>query len=171
MSEQIFLECSCYSEGIKFDYSKEENTLEISIYQRGLTPRTRSWKEKLRWIWQIITKDNVYGDEIILEKNNIDKLTQFVNENIANNTIFINEKTPNKILKKGTLYKLQNEDFAFRYLGERYNIIDNKIYHRFKHHQLKEIFITDESLIEREADSEEVRIYDLLKQEANRFAK
>lgn len=170
MSKEIFLECDCYSEGIKFKYDND-GMLNISLYQRGFTPRTRSWKEKLRWIWQIIRKDVPYDDEIILSKEKINLLAQFVNDILPNKSQFVNEILPNKDLKKGTLYKLRNEDFAFRYLGEQYNMIDNQIYHRFKHHQVKEIFILDESLIEREANPEEIRIYNLLKQKVNKFAK
>jgi hypothetical protein len=151
MNKEIFLECDCYSEGIRFNYD-EDGMLNISLYQRGFAPRTRSWKEKLRWIWQIIRKDVPYDDEIILSKEKINLLAQFVNDIL-----------PNKALKKGTLYKLRNEDFAFRYLGEQYNMIENQIYHRFKHHQVKEVFILNESLIEREANPEEIRIYNLLK--------
>lgn len=168
MNKEIFLECSCYSEGIKFDYNKEENTLEISIYQRGLTPRTRSWKEKLRWIWQIITKDNVYGDEIMLEKNNINRLVEFVNENIANNTIFVNEKMPNKELKVGGLYILKNEALPFRYV--RYSDQDEDVFY-FKHHKLKTIAVVDLRDILREANQDEIYLYDMLKEKMDALAK
>lgn len=168
MNKEIFLECSCYSEGIKFDYNKEENTLEISIYQRGLTPRTRSWKEKLRWIWQIITKDNVYGDEVMLEKNNINRLVEFVNENFSNNTIFANQKTPNKELRVGKLYILKNESLPFRYV--RYSNQDEDVFY-FKHHQLKTIAVVDLKDILREANEDEIHLYNTLKEKMDALAK
>jgi len=168
MNKEIFLECSCYSEGIKFDYNKEENTLEISIYQRGLTPRTRSWKEKLRWIWQIITKDNVYGDEVMLEKNNIHRLVEFVNENLSNNTIFANEKMPNKELRVGGLYILKDETLPFRYV--RYSDQDQDVFY-FKHHQLKTIAVVDLKDILREANQDEINLYNSLKEKMNDLAK
>jgi hypothetical protein len=73
MSEQLFLECDCYSEGIKFNYD-EDGLLYISIYQRGFKPRTKTWREKLRWIWQIIIKDVPYDDEVVISKNKIQQL-------------------------------------------------------------------------------------------------
>lgn len=169
MNKEIFLECDCYSEGIKFNYDND-GFLNISLYQRGFKPRTRSWKEKLRWIWQIIKKDVPYDDEVMLSKDKVEILVQFMNEILPNNNAFVNEKTPNKSLKKGTLYKIDGEDFAFRYLGEEYSVIDNEIYHKFKHHQLKEIFLKDDSRIQREANNQEIKIYNLLKEEVNKIA-
>lgn len=163
----IFLECSCYSEGVKFDYNKEENTLEISIYQKGLTPRTKSLKEKLRWIWQIITKNTIYGDEVILDQKNINKLAEFVNENFANNAIFANEKTPNNELKVGTLYILKGESLPFRYI--KYSNQSDNI-HYFKHHQLKTLTFKNTNSIIREANQQEINLYNSLKQEMNNLA-
>lgn len=168
MSKEIFLECSCYSEGIKFDYNKEDNTLEISIYQRGLTPRTKSWKEKLRWIWQIITKDTIYGDEIMLEQKNINRLTEFVNQNFSNNSIFANEKTPNKELKVGGLYIVKGESLPFRYI--KYSNQDKNVFY-FKHHQLKTIIVADLKDVIREANEDEIYLYNMLKEKMNDVAK
>lgn len=167
MNKEIFLECSCYSEGIKFDYNKEENTLEISIYQRGLTPRARSWKEKLRWIWQIITKHNVYGDEIMLEQKNINRLVEFVNEISPNNIQFVNEKIPNKDLKVGGLYILKDESLPFRYI--RYSDQENDVYY-FKHHQLKTLVFCDTNSVIREANQQEINLYNSLKEKMNALA-
>ena len=68
MSKELFLECDCYSEGIKFNYD-QDGLLNISLYQRGFKPRTKTWREKLRWIYQIIIKDVPYDDEVIISKS------------------------------------------------------------------------------------------------------
>lgn len=174
MNKEIFLECACYSEGIRFNYD-QDGMLNISLYQRGFTPRTRSWKEKLRWIWQIIIKDVPYDDELIISKDKIKQLSQFVNEILPNNTQFVNENRPNNIeLKRGTLYKMQGEDMPFRYV-EYNSLVNTKndgLYH-FKYHQLKNITLSKPNLdkVEREATSEEVRIYNLTKKEADKLWK
>jgi hypothetical protein len=172
MSKQLFIECDCYSEGIKLNY--EDGLLYISLYQKGFKPRTKSIKEKLRWIWQIIIKDVPYDDELIISKDKIKKLSQFVNEISPNNTQFANENRPNIELKRGTLYKMQGEDMPFRYV-EYTRLVNTKndgLYH-FKYHQLKNITLSKTNLdrVEREATSEEVRIYNLTKKEADRLWK
>jgi hypothetical protein len=173
MSKQLFLECDCYSEGIKFNYD-EDGLLYISLYQRGFKPRTKTWREKLRWIWQIITKDVPYDDEVIISKNKIQQLAIFANEISPNNAVFANENLPNIELKRGTLYKIQGEDMPFRYV-EYTKLVNTKndgLYH-FKYHQLKTHTFSKRNLnrVEREATSEEIRIYNLTKKEADRIWK
>ena len=173
MSKQLFIECDCYSEGIKFNYD-EDGLLYISLYQRGFKPRTKTIKEKLRWIWQIIIKDVPYDDEVIISKDKIKQLSQFVNEILPNNTQFVNENRPNIELKRGTLYKMQGEDMPFRYV-EYSSLVNTKsdgLYH-FKYHQLKSVTLSKSNLnrVEREATSEEIRIYNLTKKEADRLWK
>ena len=173
MSKQLFLECDCYSEGIKFNYD-EDGLLYISIYQRGFKPRTKTWREKLRWIWQIITKDVPYDDEVVISKNKIQQLAVFANEISPNKDVFANENLPNIELKRGTLYKIQGEDMPFRYV-EYTKLVNTKndgLYH-FKYHQLKTHTFSKTNLnrVEREATSEEIRIYNLTKKEADRIWK
>ena len=173
MSKQLFIECDCYSEGIKFNYD-EDGLLYISLYQRGFKPRTKTIKEKLRWIWQIIIKDVPYDDEVIISKDKIKQLSQFVNEILPNNTQFVNENRPNIELKRGTLYKMQGEDMPFRYV-EYSSLVNTKsdgLYH-FKYHQLKSVTLSKSNLnrVEREATSEEIRIYNLTKKEADKLWK
>ena len=165
MSKELFLECDCYSEGIKFNYD-QDGLLNISLFQRGFKPRTKTWREKLRWIYQIIIKDVPYDDEVIISKNKIKQLTQFMNEIFVNNTQFANQNQPNIELKRGTLYKIRGEDIPFRYVeySSLINTKSDKLYH-FKCHQIKTHTFSKTNLnkIEREANPEEIRIYNLLK--------
>lgn len=73
-------------------------------------------------------------------------------------------------LKLGTLYKIQGEELPFRYI--QYSHLKNanqKTFH-FKHHQLKEYVFNDLTKIEREANPEEIRIYNLIKEHVNEIA-
>ncbi|NBW11401.1 MAG: hypothetical protein EBR82_25545 [Caulobacteraceae bacterium] len=173
MSKELFIECDCYSEGVKFNYDKD-GLLYISIYQKGFKPRTKTWREKLRWIWQIITKDVPYDDEVVLSKNKIQQLAVFANEISPNKSIFANENRSNIELKRGTLYKLQGEDMPFRYIeySKFINTENDGLYH-FKYHQLKTYTLSKQNLnkVEREATSEEIRMYNLTKKEADKLWK
>ena len=75
---------------------------------------------------------------------------------------------PDTLPQYGRLYKLENESLAFRYVYCRGD--DEKGIHRFKHHQLKEYIFYDFAPIEREANQEEVRIYNLIKEHVNEVA-
>jgi len=75
-------------------------------------------------------------------------------------------------LKLGTLYKIKGEDLPFRYI-EYSNLIntDNgKLYH-FKHHQLKQYTFSSLDRVEREANIDEIRIYNLIKNHVNSISK
>ena len=70
----------------------------------------------------------------------------------------------------GTLYKLKGEDLPFRYIRFTNVNYSNKPVYRFKHHQLKEYKFDDLSKIERQANKEEVRLYNLIKEHVNEVA-
>jgi len=70
----------------------------------------------------------------------------------------------------GTLYKIKGEDFPFRYIRFTNDFLSNKPVYHFKHHQLKEYKFNDLSKIERKANLEEIRIYNLIKDHVNEVA-
>lgn len=167
MDKDLFLTCSCHGEGIRFNYDKEIDGLEISFYQQGYTSNTKSLREKLRWIWHILKNNKIYGDQVILNKESLNKLTQFVNEISPNNTSFANSKTPNKELKVGTLYILEGESLPFRYI--KYLDQKDNVYN-FKHHKLKMLTFNNTNSVIREANQNEINLYDSLKEEINNLA-
>ena len=166
MNKELFIECDYYSEGIKFNHD-EDGLLYISLYQRGFKPRTKTLKEKLRSIWQIIIKDVPYDDEVIISKDKIQKLTQFMNQIYPNNASFMSSKISNKELKIGTLYIIEGETLPFRYI--KYSNQPNDIYY-FKHHNLKKLRFEDTNLIIREANQKEINLYNSLKEKMNDIA-
>jgi len=70
----------------------------------------------------------------------------------------------------GTLYKIKGEALPFRYIRFTNQAYSNKPVYHFKHHQLKEYKFNDLSKVEREANEEEVRIYNLIKDHVNEVA-
>ena len=70
----------------------------------------------------------------------------------------------------GSLYKIKGEDLPFRYIRFANESFSNKPVYHFKHHQLKEYKFNDLSKIERKANKEEVRIYNLIKDHINEVA-
>jgi len=70
----------------------------------------------------------------------------------------------------GTLYKIRGEELPFRYIRFTNSSYSNKTIYHFKHHQLKEYKFNDLSKIERQANKEEVRLYNLIKEHVNEVA-
>jgi hypothetical protein len=71
----------------------------------------------------------------------------------------------------GTLYKIKGEELPFRYIRFMNDSYPNKAIYHFKHHQLKEYKFNDLSRIERQANKEEVRLYNLIKEHVNETAR
>lgn len=71
--------------------------------------------------------------------------------------------------KYGDLYKIKNESLPFRYIFAKDD--DRKGIHRFKHHQLKEYIFYNFDEVEREANPEEVRVYNIIKDYINELAR
>ena len=71
----------------------------------------------------------------------------------------------------GTLYKIEGEELPFRYIRFMNDSYPNKAIYHFKHHQLKEYKFNDLSKIERQANKEEVRLYNLIKEHVNETAR
>lgn len=69
----------------------------------------------------------------------------------------------------GSLYKLKGESLPFRYIKFTNEFMSNKPIYHFKHHQLKEYKFNDLSKIERKANQEEIRIYNLIKEHVNKI--
>lgn len=79
------------------------------------------------------------------------------------------DKSESLSLKYGKLYKIKNEALPFRYIFVRDD--DRKGIHRFKHHQLKEYIFYNFDEVEREANPEEVRIYNIIKDHINELSR
>lgn len=83
--------------------------------------------------------------------------------------IFPQDIDPETLPQYGKLYKLENEPLPFRYVFQTGD--DKKGIHRFKHHQLKEYIFYDFCPVEREANKEETRLYNLIKDYINEVAR
>jgi len=70
----------------------------------------------------------------------------------------------------GTLYKIKGEVLPFRYIRFTNEVYSNKPVYHFKHHQLKEYKFNNLSKVERKANKEEIRIYNLIKDHVNEYA-
>lgn len=73
-------------------------------------------------------------------------------------------------IELGVLYKIKGEDLPFRYIRYAQEPFSTTPIYRFKHHQLKEYKFHDLLKVERRANPEEIRIYNLVKDHVNEIA-
>ncbi len=81
----ISLKCDCSCSQLEVEYDIEDNWFNLSMWYRGGQTRKMDWRNRLRWIWQILTKGSLWTDNIILNKEKAQRLSGFLlNEAIPN---------------------------------------------------------------------------------------
>jgi len=74
---EIYL-CACHGEGIKIE-KWDDNEIYMSYWRCGLEGKyPMSFKERLRWIWAILTTGRVWADEIIITKPTAELLGNYL---------------------------------------------------------------------------------------------
>lgn len=72
--------CGCKSEVLVLEYDKEIGLMDLCIYEIGVSYRNKmSWRQKIRYIWQVLIHDTPYRDQIVLDVNQLKKLSKFIN--------------------------------------------------------------------------------------------
>ena len=74
----IFIKCACEGEGLGVDYESEDDLYYFSYWSRGISNKSLSLRERLRYCWAVLTKGKAFNDEIILNKDGIIQLENFV---------------------------------------------------------------------------------------------
>lgn len=87
--EPLFISCDCYSEGLWImpDYwahppeSPEDKLedLDISFWSRGMgNPSNLRWKDRFRFIWQVLRHGRPYGDQVMFRKEKVIQLRDYL---------------------------------------------------------------------------------------------
>lgn len=77
---QKFIMCACQSESILLEKYCNEQEIYLSLFGRGLNVQRYTFKDKLRHIWQILTKGSPYTDEIVLSSQKAKELADALND-------------------------------------------------------------------------------------------
>jgi hypothetical protein len=77
--DSIFLICDCYGHGLLVEKYNDEKKVSLSLFERGLDGRILSWRDRLRWCWQILRHGMPWSDYIILNEENQKQLKDFLN--------------------------------------------------------------------------------------------
>lgn len=74
------IKCACYHELFHLEWDEEFEQLNVSIWSPYSTDTRMSWRQRLRYCWRILTKGRPYGDQLILEKQHIAELVDYLIE-------------------------------------------------------------------------------------------
>jgi hypothetical protein len=67
--KEVFIPCSCGSEGLHLYKFKNDDELYLSIWEMGYGKDNRlNWKSRFRYVWRIIREGRPYGDQIVLDR-------------------------------------------------------------------------------------------------------
>ncbi len=64
-----FIKCSCSSEALCLEKDEEDDSLYVSIWERGAGRDNRyNLTQRLKHCWHVMTKGRPYGDQIVLDR-------------------------------------------------------------------------------------------------------
>jgi hypothetical protein len=76
MKEQFF-KCSCSSEILRVSHDEELDLTEFSIWEMQNSHKATFW-QRMRWCWRILTEGSPYGDQVVLEKEGVANLVDYL---------------------------------------------------------------------------------------------
>lgn len=83
-NKKLHLTCSCASHELHFEREADDFSFPlwyISFWIRGY-PQSPTWKYRLRCIWQILKRGEPYGDEVVLERKDLQELKEYVDNQL-----------------------------------------------------------------------------------------
>jgi hypothetical protein len=75
--ETLFMVCGCQNEVLVINYDHKIKVADLSIYSQTFSFKM-SWKQKIRYIWNIIVKGTPYFDQIVLDHKQLKQLKEFL---------------------------------------------------------------------------------------------
>lgn len=77
----LHLTCECHAHELHIEKDFEEDMWYVSFWQRGYISET-SWKYRLKCIWYILKNGRPYGDEVVLNKDHMKELKDYIDNEI-----------------------------------------------------------------------------------------
>jgi hypothetical protein len=73
-----FIQCDCWGEGMLITKFDDEEEMYFSYWRQGINPIKLSWWMRLKLCWMVLTKGNVYDDQVVLNKEKAIELASWV---------------------------------------------------------------------------------------------
>uniref|UniRef100_A0A6M3KD67 Uncharacterized protein n=1 Tax=viral metagenome TaxID=1070528 RepID=A0A6M3KD67_9ZZZZ len=71
-----WFDCVCYADSLRVDKNAGSDTVDFSIYSQPLVQYPLRFR--LRYIWRIIVHGEPYGDQLILSREDADRLAYYL---------------------------------------------------------------------------------------------
>lgn len=78
----LFSLCSCNGEVLVIQYDHEANLADLCIYGSSCTYKMSLW-QKIRYIWHILACGYPYRDQIVVDRNSLKEIKNFLSETIS----------------------------------------------------------------------------------------
>ena len=78
-----FIKCDCHGEGMLITKFDGEEEMYFSYWRQGVNPIKLSWWMRLKLCWMVLTKGNVYDDQVVLNKEKAIELASWVLLNVV----------------------------------------------------------------------------------------
>ncbi|NBW58384.1 hypothetical protein EBR43_11550 [bacterium] len=77
---ECFIACSCHSEGIYLVKQADDDFLYLSFFSQGINPKRFNWRDKCRYIWNVLKHGKPFEDELVMDKLAVAKLKKILNK-------------------------------------------------------------------------------------------
>ena len=77
-SRTIFIKCECAGEGMSVEHDPKDDLYYFSYWSYGIGSEKLSWRQKIRYCWQVLIKGKPFNDELIFKQNQVNELVDFL---------------------------------------------------------------------------------------------
>ena len=89
--KEKFIQCDCWGEGLLVTKFDDEEEMYFSYWRQGINPIKLSWWMRLKLCWMVLTKGNVYDDQVVLNKEKAMDLALWIQDEHDHITAWVRE--------------------------------------------------------------------------------
>lgn len=89
MEKSLFIKCQCSShcfeierEADMWGENNESKYFNLTFWTYGRSNEILSWKERLRWMWNIFRTGKPWSDGIIIDDDQAKQITTYINKHL-----------------------------------------------------------------------------------------
>lgn len=75
---ELHIKCSCHTHELHIERDADMDSWDVSLWVRGYHDMS-PWTWRLRCIWRIIKTGRPYGDAVILDRTQMQELSDYIN--------------------------------------------------------------------------------------------
>lgn len=84
--KSLFEKCQCSTHCFEIEYfcyePKDDKGFYLSFWTYARKAEKLCWKERIRWIWNIIKTGNPWSDSIIINNEQAKEITEYINKHL-----------------------------------------------------------------------------------------